>query len=968
MKRDLLYKRCLTVGAIAAAVGSVNATDNRPNIILFMVDDMGWQDTEVPFGPDSTFQNRRYRTPNMSRLADMGVKFTEAYACAISSPSRCSLMSGMNAARHRVTNWTLEYDQQTDNSSSGLILPSWNFNGIQPDTVRSAHNTKNTTPITSLPKLLRENGYYTIHCGKAHFGARTTPGADPLTMGFDVNIAGGCMGGPGSYLGTHNFGEGSAMQVPGLEKYHGQDIFLTEALTIEALTALQKPIDEGKPFYLYMSHYAVHVPLDEDTRFSGNYRGVYDEQFGANLNTKEINYAALVEGMDKSLGDILDFLGERPEVAQNTIIIFMSDNGGLSYPGTRQGVADRDPNAPHRAGKGSAYLGGVHEPMMVYWPGVTQAGTVNDNRIMIEDFFPSILEMAGVSSYSTVQTVDGKSFVDVIKNPAAMRERTIIWHYPNLWDGPINMGDAYSAYSAIMKGDYHLIYLWETRERRLYNVREDIGEENDLALLMPEKVTELSRELTDSLKAYDAQRPSYPATGELAPWPDELPETPHIGEVLVNDGSYFRYSNDQEKFYYRIYNRQGENEDVRRTGYWMTGEHYGYKAVQMSSMRYAAGDRLYQQLFYFLPGSDDKHFRIMTYDGQNVDYVDGLTVADWGEGSPDEQAETVTDRYLQYGTPTSGEFSLYQVNSYDYCGIGWNNERLNDRGSEYGSQANMKWVINDNGDGNVALDNYGSQYAFEYYDPNGSVAVGNVATPHSGIFKFSTPERRYYYTITNAHPEAFFWTQGEHYDAPAIQCTTERLHDAESGKQLFYFTEGVNDKNFYIYTYNDVPLAYVSGTTVASWAEILKDEADRATTQGTYLQYGGEKGTLFQLVKSAKDDYYGLRVGAVLLNDRGTGNGEQANMQWVVNSYSGNSVSDLGSIHRFTFVREATVDHIRQVSQGAARRVTREELSRLGDEVSIYTLSGSLVKDVRRAESGIYVVQTKNEAYTVLLK
>lgn len=528
MKRYLSPTRSLTVGAFAAVVGSVSAADNRPNIILFMVDDMGWQDTEVPFGPDSTFQNRRYHTPNMSRLADMGVKFTEAYACAISSPSRCSLMSGMNAARHRVTNWTLEYDRQTDNRSPRLTLPSWNFNGIQPDTVRSAHNTKNATPITSLPKLLRESGYYTIHCGKAHFGARTTPGADPLTMGLDVNIAGGCMGGPGSYLGTRNFGEGSPMQVPGLEKYHGQDIFLTEALTIEALDAMQKPIAEGKPFYLYMSHYAVHVPLDEDTRFSGNYRGVYDGQFGTSLNATEVKYAALVEGMDKSLGDILDFLGECPEVARNTIIIFMSDNGGLSYPGRRQGVADRDPNAPHRAGKGSAYLGGVHEPMMVYWPGVTRGGTVNDNRIMIEDFFPTILEMAGVNGYSTVQTVDGISFVDLLKNPGTTRERTLIWHYPNLWDGPVNLGDAYSAYSAIMKGDYHLIYLWETRERRLYNVREDIGEENDLALRMPEKVAELSRELTDSLKAYDAQRPSYPATGELAPWPDEVSDASSV--------------------------------------------------------------------------------------------------------------------------------------------------------------------------------------------------------------------------------------------------------------------------------------------------------------------------------------------------------------------------------------------------------------------------------------------------------
>lgn len=196
----------------------------RPNIIMFLVDDMGWQDTSVPFNGDEVSSlNKRYHTPNMERMAQMGVRFTQAYACAISSPTRCSLMSGMNAARHRVTNWTLELDQKTDQTSEVLELPEWNYNGIQPAEMEGKIN--NIAAITPLPQILKDNGYYTIHCGKAHFGARTTPGENPKNMGFDVNIAGGANGAPGSYLGTRNFGEGSRFAVSGLENIMARIFF-----------------------------------------------------------------------------------------------------------------------------------------------------------------------------------------------------------------------------------------------------------------------------------------------------------------------------------------------------------------------------------------------------------------------------------------------------------------------------------------------------------------------------------------------------------------------------------------------------------------------------------------------------------------------------------------------------------------------------------------------------------------------
>ena len=515
-----MIKKTLTFSSLILAALTSNAQEvSHPNIILFLVDDMGWQDTSVPFyNNQQTALNQRFHTPNMERLAQMGVRFTEAYACAISSPTRCSLMSGMNASRHRVTNWTLEKDQKTDATSSTIALPDWNYNGIQPNNTAGLIN--HSTPITSLPQILKDNGYFTIHCGKAHFGARNTPGGDPATMGFDINIGGGPNGAPGSYLGTKNFGEGTRFAVHGLEKYHGQDIFLTEALTREAIANIKRATEMGKPFYLYMSHYAVHSPYDDDKRFSNNYRGRYDIQLNDTLNEKEARYAALVEGMDKSLGDLLDYLEENPETGENTIILFMSDNGGQGLNNVRQGRANRDQNYPARAGKGSAFMGGVHEPMIVYWPGITKGGTQNNQRIMIEDFFPTILDMAGINKYTTIQTIDGISFIDMIKSPELRRERPIVWHFPNLWGETQNIEEGYGAYSAILKDDYHLIYSWETGRNRLYNIQKDIAEQTDLSAQMPEKVEELSQLLTQYLKERKAQRPTLLSSGKPLPYPD----------------------------------------------------------------------------------------------------------------------------------------------------------------------------------------------------------------------------------------------------------------------------------------------------------------------------------------------------------------------------------------------------------------------------------------------------------------
>lgn len=504
------YSYLLTLFLTVYVVTDNSAKVKRPNIIFFLVDDMGWQDTSVPFWKEKTPLNQKFHTPNMERLASEGMKFTQAYACSVSSPSRTSLMTGMNAARHRVTNWTLRKDQTVDRQDAVLEFPKWNLNGLQPEFVDTINQT---VSATTLPQLLRDNGYFTIHCGKAHWGAETTPGANPLNLGFDVNIGGHCAGGPGSYLGIHNFSAAwrngdRIWDVPGLEKYHGKDINLIDALTLEAKSALDSALKTGKPFYLYMSHYAVHVPLEPYNPFYQKYRD-------KGLEEPEALYASMVEGMDKSLGDLMNYLDEKG-IAQNTVILFMSDNGGLS----RGGVSNA-PNFPLNSGKGSAYEGGIREPMIVKWPEVVQPASVCNDYLIIEDFFPSILEIAGINNYKTIQTVDGKSFVPMLKQKGTTAEGLeLFWHFPNNW-GPT--GPGIGATSTIRSGDWKLIYWYKDQHFELFNIKDDIGEHNNLADKYPEKVKELASKLGKYLREVGALRPLYKKTGELAPWPDQIP-------------------------------------------------------------------------------------------------------------------------------------------------------------------------------------------------------------------------------------------------------------------------------------------------------------------------------------------------------------------------------------------------------------------------------------------------------------
>ena len=483
--------------------------DPRPNIIFFLVDDMGWQDTSLPFWTEKTMYNERYETPNMERLARQGMMFTQAYASSISSPTRCSLMTGANAARHRVTNWTLRKNQTTDAQSEVLQLPDWNYNGIA-----QVEGTNHTFVAKSFVQYLKDSGYHTIHCGKAHWGAIDTPGENPCHFGFETNIAGHAAGGLATYLSELNYGHDekgnptSLMSIPGLEKYWKTGTFVTEALTQEALKALDKAKEYNQPFYLYMSHYAIHIPIDKDMRF-------YDKYKKKGMSDKEAAYASLIEGMDKSLGDIMDWLEKNGE-ADNTIILFCGDNGGYATGKEWRDEPLYTQNAPLTCGKGSAYEGGIREPMIVSWPGVTQPNTRCDKYVIVEDYFPSILEMAGITDWKAPQTVDGVSFVPLLKQTGDPSEgRSLYWNCPNLWG---EQGPGIGATCTVRQGKWKLIYFYETGKKELYDIPADISEKHNLAERYPDVVKSLSANLGEFLRSSGAQRPSFKKTGKPCPW------------------------------------------------------------------------------------------------------------------------------------------------------------------------------------------------------------------------------------------------------------------------------------------------------------------------------------------------------------------------------------------------------------------------------------------------------------------
>ena len=534
---------------------AVTFAADRPNIVFFIVDDMGWVDSSVAYGEQVYPNNLRYNTPNMQRLASQGVMLTNAYACPVSTPTRTSLLTGVNAAHSRITNWTSTMRDTPSDATGGAVAmmqsganhdnttrfvrPEWNLNGMSP-----TEGVENTLYATPLPQLLKEAGYYTIHVGKAHWASAGTPGASPYNMGYVVNITGNVAGMPRSYLSEENYGntpeKWNLLAVQNMTEYYGTGIHLTEALTREALKTLDYPIMHDEPFYLYFAHYATHTPIQRDPRFVQKY-------LDAGMDEGQARYASMVEGVDKSLGDLLDYLDAKG-VADDTIIIFMTDNGGNAENKSKGGVRFMH-NLPLRNGKGSVYEGGVRVPLMVKWKGKVAPATRVNTPVICEDLFPTILQMAGVKNYDVVQEVDGKSLVNLVTKGSKLAakatkrgdiadqkaanafvvpesvsgidpNRSLIFHYPHQWK-PYDLEDI-DFLSAVRKGDWKLVYRMRTGKLELYNLKSDIGEQSDLSSVYPERVKELAAELSSKLRGWNSPMPRLRETGKSIPLPDEL--------------------------------------------------------------------------------------------------------------------------------------------------------------------------------------------------------------------------------------------------------------------------------------------------------------------------------------------------------------------------------------------------------------------------------------------------------------
>lgn len=456
-----------------------SAVADRPNILFILADDLGWSDLGC-FG--STF----YDTPNLDGLAKEGIKFTQAYAaCPVCSPTRSSILTGQYPARTQNTDFFGGPQPKKMKNSKRPVLPASYIEHL---------DAKHTT----LAEALKAKGYATFFAGKWHLGGK---GSYPEDHGFDINMGGWHRGGP--YGGKKYFSPyGNPKLKDGPDGEHLPDRLATE--TVKFIQA-----NKDKPFLAYLSFYSVHTPLMGRKDLVEKYQNRKlelkkgEKIFGkepprqVRLVQEHAVYAAMVEAMDQAVGKVLKGL-EDNGVADNTLVIFFSDNGGLS---TSEGSPTS--NLPLRAGKGWLYEGGVREPMIVRWPGVTPANKVCTQPIISTDFFPTILEAAELPPLPE-QHIDGQSFVSFLKNPEqAAKKRTLFWHYPH-WG---NQGGTPG--TAVRSGDWKLIHFYDpNKPDELYNISQDLAEQKNLAKQEPERLSELKKQMNQLIEKTEAKLPT----------------------------------------------------------------------------------------------------------------------------------------------------------------------------------------------------------------------------------------------------------------------------------------------------------------------------------------------------------------------------------------------------------------------------------------------------------------------------
>ena len=458
-----------------AHVHAADKTKGRPNIVFILADDLGWRDLS---NEGSTY----YESPHIDRIAAAGMKFTRGYAtCQVCSPSRASILTGKYPPNHGITTWI--------GDAAGK---AWSGRGRHDSHLPAEYDRNLRASELTLAEVLRENGYRTFFAGKWHLGSK---GSWPTDHGFDINKGGWDRGSPiGGFF--------SPWQNPNLEPGPAGESL---PIRLGRETASFIEANRDSPFLAYLSFYSVHGPIQTTPKLWQKYRdkaeagGLAKERFifDRRLNVRQVQdcpiYGGMVEAMDDAVGIVLRKL-EVLGLADNTIVCFTSDNGGVS-----SGDAYSTSNTPLRGGKGRQWEGGIREPFYINVPGVTKAGSTSAVPVNGIDWYPTLLELAGIP-VPKKQEVDGVSIVPLLKG-GAIADRPLYWHYPHYG----NQGGEPS--SIITQDDWKLIYYHEDGRDELYHLAKDPAEQNDLARREPRKAKALRTKLDAWLKSVDAKLP-----------------------------------------------------------------------------------------------------------------------------------------------------------------------------------------------------------------------------------------------------------------------------------------------------------------------------------------------------------------------------------------------------------------------------------------------------------------------------
>lgn len=446
------------LGIIALAATAIHtASAKPPNIIIFLADDLGWTGLRS-FGSDF------YDTPNLDRLAAEGMKFTDAYAaCTVCSPTRASLMTGMYPARLHLTSFIPGQNRPF----AKMNIPDWT-KGLKAD-------------YTTLPEALRNGGYRTIHVGKWHLNFPDEP-IDPTQHGFDFSSD--------KPAGTRGY----YLSKPAMEILGTKSNYLTDHLADVAVDQINQ--STNAPFFLYLAFHVPHTPIQGRDDLVKAFEQKADPQATHHNPT----YAAMVKSMDIAVGRVLDAVAAQG-LTEETIVIFTSDNGGLTQ---RYGKHDDfTENLPLRLGKGSAYEGGVRVPAIVKWPHHTTPGSTSEDPIMTIDLYPTLLDIAGIEGHRPhTAKIDGVSIKPLLLREKTTLDRDLFWHFPHYHAG------GHSPYSAIRSGNLRLVEFHEDGALELYDLAADIGESNDLTSSQSVTAEKLHQKLRNWRKSVGAQMPT----------------------------------------------------------------------------------------------------------------------------------------------------------------------------------------------------------------------------------------------------------------------------------------------------------------------------------------------------------------------------------------------------------------------------------------------------------------------------